>query len=291
MIHAVSSIASFEAINRPTAQSGSDDSTFSELIASQSESAGKTGTSMAAVIPSALTTSASTPTALTSPGLHTYNPVAEWDQTPGQQPAFVTGNYPGATWDTYAGPAGQFLMPYGSISPGPGNDLYTGANMNVMNQDWQKYYTQTDGAKIANQIMWGSNNPQQLVSAPWLGDNPDAQYTPVNANDPSQPTQPNYVSPQMYQQMTSAPASSTTGTTTAAPPVAITATTPPVVTGTTTAARPATSATTATPGTPAPLKTAAASPNMMQTLRDVIRRAESAETQLTADLSQTLLKI
>jgi hypothetical protein len=123
-----------------------------------------------------------------------YNPIAAWNQVPGQQPSWISGSYPGATW-TATNEAG-FLMPYSNLSPVPGEDILSGANENVIDQDWAKYYDQMDGTQAGNQIVWGANNPTDEVPAPWMGsNNPAPQYTAANSSDPSQPTQPNYVSP------------------------------------------------------------------------------------------------
>ena len=123
-----------------------------------------------------------------------YNPIAAWNQVPGQQPSWISGSYPGATW-TGTNEAG-FLMPYSNLSPVPGEDILSGANENVIDQDWAKYYDQMDGTQAGNQIVWGANNPTDEVPAPWMGsNNPAPQYTAANSSDPSQPTQPNYVSP------------------------------------------------------------------------------------------------
>jgi len=122
------------------------------------------------------------------------NPIAAWDQTPGQQPSWITGTYPGADWSA-VNEAG-FLMPYGSLAPGPGEDVYSNANANVVNQDWAKFYDQTDGTQAGNQIVWGANNPTDAISAPWMAStNSDPQYTKANPSDSSQPTQPNFVVP------------------------------------------------------------------------------------------------
>jgi hypothetical protein len=87
-------------------------------------------------------------------------------------------------------------MPYSNLSPVPGEDILSGANENVIDQDWAKYYDQMDGTQAGNQIVWGANNPTDEVPAPWMGsNNPAPQYTAANSSDPSQPTQPNYVSP------------------------------------------------------------------------------------------------
>lgn len=117
-----------------------------------------------------------------------YNPVAGWDQVPGQQPSWITGNYPGATW-TAVNEAG-FLMPYSSLSPGPGEEVLSGANMNVANQSWAKYYEQMYGKEKGDAMVWGANNPNHDVPAPWLSSN---SPNPSGTIDPSQPTQPNYV--------------------------------------------------------------------------------------------------
>jgi hypothetical protein len=123
-----------------------------------------------------------------------YNPVTAWGQVPGQQPPWISGNYPGATW-TAVNDAG-FLMPYSSLSPGPGEDLLSGANENVVDQDWAKYYDQVDGTQAGNQVAWGANNPTDQVAAPWLNSsNTDPQYTASNPLDLNQPTQPNFVVP------------------------------------------------------------------------------------------------
>jgi hypothetical protein len=87
-------------------------------------------------------------------------------------------------------------MPYSSQAPGPGEDTFSNANENVINQDWAKYYDQTDGTQAGNQIVWGANNPTDAIPAPWMASsNPDPQYTAANPSDSSQPTQPNYVPP------------------------------------------------------------------------------------------------
>jgi hypothetical protein len=123
-----------------------------------------------------------------------YNPVAAWNQVPGQQPSWISGSYPGATW-TAVNEAG-FLMPYSSLSPGSGEDILSGANENVIDQDWAKFYDQTDGTQAGNQIVWGANNPTDEVPAPWMAaSNTLPQYTPINPSDSSQPTQPNFVAP------------------------------------------------------------------------------------------------
>jgi len=112
-----------------------------------------------------------------------YNPVAAWGQVPGQQPSWISGNYPGADW-TAVNDAG-FLMPYSSLTPGPGEDLFSGANENVVDQDWARY----DGTPAG-----GPNNPTDAIPAPWLNSsNLDPQYTASNPADPNQPTQPNFV--------------------------------------------------------------------------------------------------
>jgi hypothetical protein len=167
-----------------------------------------TAQSGALAAPSSLTTNSSP---ITRPG-STNNPVSAWEQTPGQQPTWITGNYPGATWNTYAGPNNEFLVPYGNLQPGPGEDLYSSANMNVINQHWDKYYAQIDGQAMADTIVWGKNNPNHLVPAPWLANNPAPQYTIPNPADPTQPTQPNYVSPlDFYQETQQAGAANGTG--------------------------------------------------------------------------------
>jgi hypothetical protein len=130
------------------------------------------------------------------PGLpgSSYNPIAAWGQVPGQQPPWISGSYPGATW-TAVNEAG-FLMPYDTVSPGSGEDTLSNANENVIDQDWAKYYDQADGTQAGNQIVWGANNPTDEVPAPWMAsNNPDPQYTASNPSDPSQPTQPNFVAP------------------------------------------------------------------------------------------------
>jgi hypothetical protein len=112
-----------------------------------------------------------------------YNAVAAWGQVPGQQPSWISGNYPGADW-TAVNDAG-FLMPYSSLTPGPGEDLFSNANENVVDQDWARY----DGTPVG-----GPNNPTDAIPAPWLNSNNlDPQYTASNPSDPNQPTQPNFV--------------------------------------------------------------------------------------------------
>ena len=87
-------------------------------------------------------------------------------------------------------------MPYSSLSPGSGEDILSGANENVIDQDWAKFYDQTDGTQAGNQIVWGANNPTDEVPAPWMAaSNTLPQYTPINPSDSSQPTQPNFVAP------------------------------------------------------------------------------------------------
>ena len=130
------------------------------------------------------------------PGLpgSSYNPIAAWDQVPGQQPAWITGTYPGADWTAVSEQG--FLMPYSGLAPGPGEDVYSNANANVINQDWAKYYGQMDGTQAGNQIVWGANNPTDAIPAPWMAStNPDPQYTAANPSNTSQPTQPHYVPP------------------------------------------------------------------------------------------------
>jgi hypothetical protein len=131
-----------------------------------------------------------------------YNVVAAWNQVPGRQPSWITGNYPGATWDTYSGSG--FLIPYGNVPPGPGSDAYTGANLNVISQHWFKFYSEVDDPATAETIVWGANNPQHLVSAPWLSNNPAPQSTQNYAAGSAVPTQPNYVSPQRFADLTGA---------------------------------------------------------------------------------------
>ena len=147
------------------------------------------------------TATSSTPTISTAgwsgppgqPG-SSYNPVAAWNQVPGQQPSWISGSYPGATW-TAVNEAG-FLMPYSDLSPGSGEDILSGANENVIDQDWAKFYGQTDGTQAGNQIVWGANNPTDAVTAPWMAaSNTIPQYTPITPSDSSQPTQPNFVAP------------------------------------------------------------------------------------------------
>ncbi len=122
------------------------------------------------------------------------NPIAAWNQPPGQQPAWITGNYPGATW-TAVKQAG-FLMPNSDLQPGPGEDAFSSANANVVNQDWTKYYGEVDGTQAGNQMVWGANNPTDAIPAPWMAStNPDPQYTSFDPSNSSQPTQPNYVAP------------------------------------------------------------------------------------------------
>lgn len=60
-------------------------------------------------------------------------------QTPGKQPAFITGSYPAATWTTYNDFNNGYgvYLPYSTqqiIANGPANQAYVNANQSVTNQ-------------------------------------------------------------------------------------------------------------------------------------------------------------
>ncbi len=207
MIDALSSVEPRAAIETPArpAAPGFTSLFRSTVAETENRTTANTGQSAAGESSSATPSSSPYPPGWSGPPDKpgsTYNALAAWNQVPGQQPSWITGNYPGATWDAYSGSG--FLIPYGDIPPGPGSDPYTGANMNVINQDWEKFYAEFHDPATAAAIVWGPNNPQHLVSAPWLANNPAIQYTPVSTSDPAVPTQPNYVSPQQFAELTRA---------------------------------------------------------------------------------------